>query len=135
MLPASSPDSTLGKQAASAGVNGETGDGVTMKESKRNKQQTRKGQRLDLRLLPQGQADETRKTYNGDQHEEIEQEMAGLGIRSNELPTTKRYPVLSERSSIFILTPEPHIPSNQLTKTKPLRMPPMMKPLPRLLPW
>jgi hypothetical protein len=90
MLPASSPDSTLGKQATSAGVNVETGDGVTMKGSNRNKQHTRKGQRLDLRSLLHGQADETRQTYNGDQHEEIEQEMAGLGIRSHELPTTKR---------------------------------------------
>lgn len=89
MLSASSPDSTLGKQATSAGVNVETGDRVTMKKSKRNKQQPKKGQRLDMRSLLHGQADETRKPYNGDQREELEQEMAGLGIQSNELPTTK----------------------------------------------
>jgi hypothetical protein len=108
VLPASTADSTstratVGKQATPPGVKVGIEDRVTTKQSpapKRGKRRTRKGQRLDLRSLLHGTADEAQEGDNSGQGEEIESEMAGLEIGSSEMPAVKWYSGPSEGLSI-----------------------------------
>jgi hypothetical protein len=64
-----------------------TGDKLIVKQSgspKRGKQRSKKGQRLDLKSLLQGAADETQDRKKDDQLDGIDQGIADLGFQSNE---------------------------------------------------
>jgi hypothetical protein len=99
----------LSTQAISPDASVVTTDKLMIKQSespKRSKQRTKKGQRLDLRSLLHGAANETEASNNDDQGDGIEQGIANLGIKESEENVMEQYMDPNRRSAGFTMTHE-----------------------------